>query len=151
MVYLHFKSKANLYAAAITLAGERFLKAIGHEYSQSFQATGQHWIELLMEESKGYRLLCWLDDHRHPDVRAAVESVRGRLVGVWRDWVGQRTGAHFAPPTRDAVARLIVTVVTGAAAASHQREEASTALALIEPIVEGLEASSASADLHAGE
>ncbi len=78
-VMLHFRTKANLYAAATALAAERFVEAIRHEGAQSFRAAVRHWIEHLLDESNGYRLLCWHDDHRHPDIRATVNSVRDRL------------------------------------------------------------------------
>ena len=131
----------------MALAAERFVEAIRHEGTQSFRAVAQHWIEHLLDESNGYRLLCWLDDHRHPDIRAAVQSVRDRLENLWRDWLNERVGAHWPQSKRSEVATLIVAAITGmTAVAAHQREDAQAALERLEPLVEVNGTSSASGD-----
>ena len=136
-VLFHFESKANLYAAVIAAAGDRFLKTVGHEGTRSFRAESHHWIDHLLDESNGYRLLCWLDDHRHPDIRAAVQSVRDRLVDAWCDWLGEQAGANWPYPTRSTVAELIVMVIIGLpAVASHKRDNARAALRMIERVIE---------------
>ena len=136
-VMFHFRSKPGLYAAAVALAGERFFDAIRHEGTQSFPAMAQRWIDHLLDESSGYRLLCWLDDHQQPEIRAAAQSVRDRLAGVWCDWLAERVGRYWPPTKRSTVAILIVTVVTGLpAVASHQRQQATGALKLLERLIE---------------
>lgn len=133
----HYRTKANLYAAATVLAVERFLKVIRHEGTRSFRDVAQHWIDHLLDESNGYRLLCWLDDHRHPDIRATMQSVRDRLEGAWCDWLGERAGAHWPESKRSEVATLIVAAIIGVTAvASHQRQEAHAALERLEPLIE---------------
>ena len=136
-VIYHYGTKVTLYAAATALAVDRFLSVIPHESTRSFRAVAQHWIEHLLDESNGYRLLCWLDDHRHPDIRATVRSVRDRLEDAWRDWLGERAGMHWPQAKRSEVATLIVAAIIGVTAvASHQRQEAWAALERLEPLIE---------------
>ncbi len=132
-VLFHFDTKANLYAAALTMAGERFLAHMTDERVGSFRVFAQHWITTLAGCSVESQLLrCLGGDHRDKAVRLAARSVYERYIESWSAWLRTREeGRALRPPAqRTAVARLIVATITGLMATRFDQGDETVAAVL---------------------
>lgn len=119
-VFSHFGRKADVFAAVVRLAGERFVQSFNeiHEDGASFLETATTWVGHLQSDSPFSRLLRSLGgDHPHRAVEAASDAVNVLFMAFWREWLyayGRRHSREsIGDPAR--VARTVVAALAGLA------------------------------------
>lgn len=127
-VYWHFESKSSLFLAVVRHASEQFhvgMARFAEGPERSFIDVVDRHIEYLRGNPEIDAILSSLRGaHPRRDaieterMREAARLVDGRLVDVWRRWIGaRRWSGKASTPTGEDMARLIASTVSGLLAA----------------------------------
>ncbi|MDE0037863.1 MAG: TetR/AcrR family transcriptional regulator [Gammaproteobacteria bacterium] len=111
-VFWHFHDKAQLYAYAMQIAGDRFLRSmhgIAHADSGPLAAALAEWVRALEHDHRVLVSIAGLT-YRDPAHALVVERLNERLVGFWqRRLEGERELRETDATRRRELAQLIVT------------------------------------------
>ena len=141
-VLSHFGRKADVFAASVRVAGERFVNTFRevHNDRASFLETATTWVGLLQSASPVARLLRGLSgDHHHHAIETASDAVNTLFVGFWGEWLHDRSRHHVRESICDSagVARTIIAALSGLAVAKLDEPERSLrALAQLAKLIE---------------